>query len=97
MNNTDFPDSKFNESENKKTINSIRCWFHILDVTEMSKNLASESKRYKWDAKKLSLMVSEQFQCVTIMNIWNICIFHQTNSWHSYDPNDPKIVRVITA
>jgi hypothetical protein len=36
----------------------VICIYIYSDVTEMSKNLASESKKYKWGAKKLSLMVS---------------------------------------
>lgn len=35
----------------------------LTEITEMSKNLASESKRLKWGAKKLSLMVSEEVSC----------------------------------
>jgi hypothetical protein len=29
-----------------------------VEVSEMSKNLASDSKKYKWGAKKLSIMVN---------------------------------------
>eukprot|EP00596_Hydrurales_sp_CCMP1899_P005994 CAMPEP_0119042626 /NCGR_PEP_ID=MMETSP1177-20130426/16035_1 /TAXON_ID=2985 /ORGANISM="Ochromonas sp, Strain CCMP1899" /LENGTH=208 /DNA_ID=CAMNT_0007009555 /DNA_START=80 /DNA_END=703 /DNA_ORIENTATION=+ len=41
----------------RKTIDDVLDRGNKLDdVTEMSKNLASESKKYKWGAKKLSLM-----------------------------------------
>jgi hypothetical protein len=32
-----------------------------LDVSEMSRNLSSESKKYNWKAKQLSLVVSNCF------------------------------------
>lgn len=55
------------------TISSFKFLFHIFcinpnhrgnkldEVSEISKNLASESKKYKWGAKQLSMMVSTVF------------------------------------
>jgi vesicle transport protein SEC22 len=41
----------------RKTIDDVLDRGNKLDeVSEMSKNLASESKKYKWGAKKLSMM-----------------------------------------
>ena len=43
----------------RKTIDDVLDRGNKLDdVSEISKNLATESKKYKWGAKKLSFMVS---------------------------------------
>ena len=48
-------------------------YIHV-DVGEMSKSLANESKNYKWGAKKLSTMVS--IDCISIVSILLVIILY---------------------
>jgi uncharacterized phage infection (PIP) family protein YhgE len=58
----------------RKTIDDVLDRGNKLDdVTEMSKSLASESKRYKWGAKKLSTMVSQITDRMTRFNPFHFC------------------------
>ena len=71
-----------------------------LDVSEMSKNLATDSKRYKWGAKKLSAMVFYFVWCVchVVGSHETVCTSHRACCVSSARDHDtiPLVMNVFS-